>query len=200
MLLLLAALLVAMISSGAVPNMAVEALGACARLDLPVERVAPRPAAYDAFCQSHPGQCDMAGESVIELNVRILQALTKTNREVNAEIRFADDPEWQGNEEEWSYPVSGHGDCEDFALEKRRRLVAWGLPRASMSMAVVYHKAFMCPHALLLVETTAGTLALDNLDSAIHCWDKAPYNYESRERPDGQWDRFDQSLWQWFPR
>lgn len=182
------------------PNTAVAALGACTRLNLPVERVAPRPAAYDGFCQSHPGECDMTGRSLVELNARMLQALIRTNREVNAGIRFADDLEWQGYEEEWSYPVTGSGDCEDFALEKRRRLVAWGLPRASMSMAVVYHKTFMCPHALLLVETTAGTLALDNLDSAIRCWDKAPYNYESRERVDGQWDRFDQSGWQWSPR
>lgn len=53
----------------------------------------------------------------------------------------------------------------------------------------------MCPHALLLVETTGGTYVLDNLVDEILLWNEAPYNFEARERVDGQWDRFDQSIW-----
>ena len=138
----------------------------------------------------------MTGSTVIELNTATLQVIEKIHREVNAEFRFIDDLEWRGKEDEWSYPVLGAGDCEDFALEKRKRLVEQGLPRAAISMTIVYHKEFKSPHAILLVETNEGTVALDNPSNEIVCWDKAPYNYETRERPDGRWDRFDQSFWQ----
>ena len=37
------------------------------------------------------------------------------------------DMEMWGREEVWSYP-EGIGDCEDYALEKRRQLMALGVP------------------------------------------------------------------------
>ena len=142
----------------------------------------------------------MTGPTAIELNTAVLQAIEKINCEVNAEIRFMEDPEWRGKEDEWSFPVLGRGDCEDFALEKRKRLVEAGLPRAAMSLAIVYHKKLMSPHLILLLETSDGTMVLDQLNNEVLCWDKVPYNYESRERMDGRWDRFDQSVWNWRHR
>lgn len=141
----------------------------------------------------------MAGSPVIELTPAAQEKLDKVNREVNAEFRITDDLEWRGKEEEWNYPSLGTGDCEDLALEKRRRLVKRGLPRAAMTMGIVFHKEFKCPHAILFVETNEGTIVLDTLQSEMVCWDKAPLNYESRERPDGRWDHFDQRLWEWSP-
>ncbi len=141
----------------------------------------------------------MTGAPVIELTSDAQAALDKVNRDVNAEFRLTDDLEWRGKEEEWNYPSLGTGDCEDLALEKRRRLVNLGVPRAAMTIGVVFHKKFKSPHAMLFVETNDGTIVLDSPQSDLLCWDKAPYNYESRERPDGQWDRFDQRLWEWWP-
>ncbi|MBK4737601.1 transglutaminase-like cysteine peptidase [Noviherbaspirillum pedocola] len=171
----------------------------CTRMRLPVERITPRLTAYDEFCRSHPGDCDMTGSAVMNLNPGSLRLLDNVNRQVNAEIRLTDDFEWRGKEEEWNYPVRGTGDCEDLALEKRKRLVARGLPRAAIRISVVFHKEFKCPHAVLLAETSKGTIVLDNLTNELLCWDKAPYNYASRERPDGLWEHFDQSFWEWQP-
>lgn len=189
-----------LLSAVAAPLASTQTIKDCTPLSLPAERVAPRPTAYAEFCDSHPGQCDMTGPLLIASDMKTLKAMEKINREVNAEFLFTEDLEWRGKEDEWSYPVLGHGDCEDFALEKRRRLVELGLPRAALPLAIVYHKEFMSSHAVLLVETKGGTMVMDSLNDDMPCWDKAPYNYESRERPDSRWDRFDQSLWTWFPR
>ncbi len=123
--------------------------------------------------------------------------VSQVNRSVNAEVRFVPDQEWQGREEFWSLLLRGCGDCEDFALEKRRRLVESGLPRGAMTMAIVYHRTEWFGHVVLLIETSAGTFALDNLRDDVRCWDEVPYNYETRERPDGLWTRFDQTDWKW---
>ena len=64
-----------------------------------------------------------------------------------------------------------------------------------MTIAIVHHQKAMFPHAVLLVETTAGTFLLDNLDNRVVRWHAAPYNFESRELPDGSWERYDQSNW-----
>lgn len=139
----------------------------------------------------------MTGSDMLEWTEAARLALTDVNRTVNAEIRFMPDPEWQGYEDVWSYPLAGHGDCEDFALEKRRRLVESGLPRAAMTLAIVHHKTLFFPHVILLAETSAGTMVLDNLRDELACWDAVPFNYETRERPDGRWIRFDQGTWSW---
>ncbi len=64
-----------------------------------------------------------------------------------------------------------------------------------MTIALVHHRKDMFPHAVLLVETTEGTFLLDNLENDIVLWHNAPYNFEARERPDGLWERYDQSDW-----
>lgn len=171
---------------------------ACTHLDLPVAQVVAPPSDYQGFCQANPGHCDLTG-SVTELraNPETMARLEAVNRAVNVEIRFMPDPDCSGEEESWTYPVHGHGDCEDHALEKRRRLVATGLPRAALTMAIGHHRVRWFAHAVLLAETDAGTLVLDNLNDTIVCWDRAPFNLEMRERPDGQWTRFDQRAWRW---
>jgi predicted transglutaminase-like cysteine proteinase len=125
--------------------------------------------------------------------------LQRVNQDVNAQVRFMFDSDSSGEEEVWSYPIDDRGDCEDSALEKRRRLVAMGWSRAAPTMAIVHHRSRYCSHAVLLAETTAGTLMLDSLSDRLLCWSEAPYNFEARERPDGQWDRFDQRDWVYGP-
>jgi hypothetical protein len=48
---------------------------------------------------------------------------------------------------------------------------------------------------LLLIETTQGTYAMDRFSNEILLWYQLPYNFESREKADGKWERFDQSIW-----
>jgi predicted transglutaminase-like cysteine proteinase len=175
------------------------ASGTCAPLNLPIAQVTAPPTQYIDFCRLNPGHCNMTGPTILYWTAPVRQTVDRVNRAVNSEVVFVPDPEWQGEEEVWSYPVNGRGDCEDFALEKRRRLVEFGLPRASMTMAIAHHKAKLSSHAVLLLETTGGTLVLDNMSDEIGCWGRVQLNYESRERPDGRWSRFDQSFWNFEP-
>ncbi len=167
----------------------------CTPLDLPVERVVEAPTQYVEFCVRHPAACVMSGPSEVPYTPALRRVLAEVNAAVNAEVRFIPDIEWRGEEEHWDFPLAGCGDCEDFALEKRERLAARGVPRAAMTMAIVHHRTEMFPHVVLLVATTQGTLALDNLHDNILCWNAIPFNYEARERPDGLWTRFDQQAW-----
>jgi predicted transglutaminase-like cysteine proteinase len=178
--------------SFAAPALAAEdgANQACGALDLEVRRFEVPPVQYQAFCATVPDDCRLTGPSQIAWTPETASLLEEVNRNVNAEIVFVPDPDHWGAEELWCYPEDGKGDCEDFALEKRRRLVALGLPSASLTMAIAIHAREYFGHAVLLAETSAGTFVLDNLGDALLCWDETPYIWERRERPDGLWVRF----------
>lgn len=170
----------------------------CSALNLDVSEIVEPPTTYREFCRANPDDCRLTGSVVSEVSETVVSILERVNREVNAEIRFVPDFEVHGEEEYWCYPTEGQGDCEDIALEKRRRLIAAGLPSASMTMAIVHHKTKYYSHAVLVLETSQGTWVMDSLADDIPCWSMIPYYYEIRERPDGRWDRYDQSHW-WKP-
>ena len=161
----------------------------CEPLQLDVRRVEEPPRQYAVFCAKEPEACALSGEPVIKF-AAAKPLLERINRTVNAEITIVPDYPGERGEECWEIPAKGEGDCEDFALEKRRRLVEEGVPSAALTMAIVHHEAHFFAHAVLLAETTRGTWVLDNLLDELVCWNAAPYRYERRERPDGMWERY----------
>ncbi|SFD25289.1 transglutaminase-like cysteine peptidase [Tropicimonas isoalkanivorans] len=166
-------------------------LPACGPLDIPVLRVEPRPPQYRTFCATRPDQCPTAGDVSLQLDANNLRTIETTNLAVNAEIEFLPDMQCYGLEDHWTLPTDGYGDCEDIALEKRRRLVGAGLPAGALTLAIGHHEVELFPHAVLLLESDRGTHVLDNLTDRILCWSGAPYIYERRERADGMWIRFE---------
>lgn len=181
------------VSAGAGPD----APAADGRLALPLAEVVGRPAPYADFCRRHPEQCDLSGDGVVEHDPRLMATLASVNAAVNREVRFVLDKLQHNAEEYWALPASGRGDCEDEALEKRRRLAALGLPRGALRLALVMHRKRLSAHAVLTVETSRGTYILDSLTDEVLRWNRTPYNFEARERPDGRWERFDQTEWTW---
>jgi predicted transglutaminase-like cysteine proteinase len=175
-----------------VPPVAASAAGRdvrCELLRLEISRIEAPPSQYVDFCNREPGACALTGAAVIEFD-KAIDVLERVNRAVNAEISLVPDEPGERGEECWEFPVKGAGDCEDFALEKRRQLVAEGMPSAALTMAIVHHETQFFAHAILLAETTGGTWVLDNLRDELVCWNVPPYRYERRERPDGQWERY----------
>jgi len=169
------------------------------RLDLPVAGIVDRYPPYRDFCRRHPPQCDLSGPTVVAHSRELMQRLAAVNATVNREIRFATDMAQYNAEEYWALPTGGRGDCEDKALEKRRRLAAQGLARGAMRMALVFHRRLLTSHGILTVETSDGTFILDSSGDEVRRWDRVPYNFEARERPDGRWERFDQAHWTYQP-
>jgi predicted transglutaminase-like cysteine proteinase len=156
-----------------------------------VERYPP----YADFCQRQPPACELEGKQVLHHSARLMRELEQVSRQVNRTVRFTLDRDLYSIEDYWALPDSGRGDCEDIALAKRARLVEIGYASAALRLAFVFDRDRPSAHCLLTVETTHGTYLLDSFSDHVTHWVDSPYNFEARERVDGRWDRFDQSVW-----
>jgi predicted transglutaminase-like cysteine proteinase len=65
-------------------------------------------------------------------------------------------------------------------LEKRRLLLAAGLPVSNLLITVV-RKPDGEGHAVLTVRTDAGDFILDNLSDEVKPWDRTGYRYLKRQ-------------------
>ena len=100
--------------------------------------------------------------------------LLEINTRVNREIRFQAEPKGQDN---WR-PAEHSGDCEDYAILKRRKLVAAGVPASSMRFAFVENERYG-PHVVLVVRTDDGDRVLDNTTNTIYPANKTAFNWIS---------------------
>jgi predicted transglutaminase-like cysteine proteinase len=94
-------------------------------------------------------------------------------------IEPATDSEIYGVNELWTIP-SDRGDCEDFALLKRRLLMERGWPASSLLMTVVRDEKNE-GHAILTARTTQGDFVLDNKNEEVRLWTQTPYHYVMRQ-------------------
>jgi predicted transglutaminase-like cysteine proteinase len=78
----------------------------------------------------------------------------------------------------WTYPDTGAGDCEDYALEKRRALIELGWPPRALRFGVATSPE-TGRHAVLVVRTDKGDLVLDNLNPYIVSWGSTRYEWVS---------------------
>jgi predicted transglutaminase-like cysteine proteinase len=115
-----------------------------------------------------------------------LKVLNQINQAVNREVKKASDLDLYGQPEYWSLPrqVNGklYGDCEDYALEKRRQLVAAGVPASALSLAVAV-TARGESHAVLMVSLKSGDWVLDNLTPWATPWEDLNYRWVQRQVP-----------------
>lgn len=124
---------------------------------------------FEPMCERIPAECEPYKDepAFIKLDDASLMKLVATNITVNYEFEDKSDQEIYGVREHWAYPVTA-ADCEDYALEKRRRLVELGFPRRAMLIGiVVVDEKRKEGHAILLVMTDHGELVLDNLTDTI---------------------------------
>jgi predicted transglutaminase-like cysteine proteinase len=89
--------------------------------------------------------------------------------------------------ERWSYPDDGYGDCEDYALLKRRMLIESGWPREALLLTVVRGEGE--GHAVLTVTTDKGDYVLDNLNSDVLLWSNTGYRFIKRQ------SQYDPNVW-----
>lgn len=131
------------------------------------------PFAHVLFCHQNPGECTVKTEPVAARGVAEgtrLSQLDEVNRSVNRTIiPTSDDPAVLGGDRWELSPVSG--DCEDFAITKRHRLIALGWPSSDLRLAVAVTKAGE-GHLVLVVRTSTGDLVLDNRTNAIKPWNR----------------------------
>lgn len=138
--------------------------------------------AWHGFCERHPVECavDIREDETIKLTPETWRLIQRINREVNKEIKPMTDIEQWGVIDSWDFPDTGYGDCEDYQLLKRKRLVAAGLPRRAMRMTVVLDENNE-GHAVLKIRTDRGDFILDNKIQDVVPWHRTPYVYIKRE-------------------
>lgn len=147
------------------------------------------PVGHAEFCQHRPDECRANPDPVaaVSLNEGLWQQLLAVNAGVNQAVVPVTDQELYQVAEFWTYP-NGYGDCEDYALAKRRELINAGWPASTLLMAVV-KQANGEGHAVLMVRTDRGDLVLDNQIGTIDLWNQTPYKFIKRQSQAnaGQW-------------
>lgn len=133
------------------------------------------------FCIKNPAECvaDASGAEQVELDRSLVETLIAINADVNAAIEPMRKSVDYTPSSGWRIAPS-RGDCNDYAVTKRHRLIEAGLPARSLILAVV-KTAWGEGHLVLVVKTTGGDFVLDNLDARIRPWFETNYAWVSRQ-------------------
>src|SRR5450755_730279 len=134
------------------------------------------------FCARYPGECsvEQVPAADINLSAKAMREINRVNRWVNAHVEAVSDMDHWGIVDRWDYPTDGKGDCEDYALLKRKMLIDLGFPRQALLMTVV-KDASQEGHAILTLKTTKGEFVLDNLNDDMKPWTSAAYRFVKRQ-------------------
>lgn len=140
-----------------------------------------QPIGHYEFCRREPVECRQksARQAPTELSRTLWSEIVSVNNAVNAAVSPRTDMEIWGREELWSYPTNV-GDCEDYVLEKRRRLMDLGVPAGDLLITVVRQRSG-AGHAVLTVRTSRGEFILDNLETRVLPWADTEYAYLKRQ-------------------
>ena len=138
------------------------------------------------FCQRFSRECaiDHSEPATIQLTPDAWQTIVRVNRDVNGSIKAISDIEHWGVMDRWNFAEDGYGDCEDYQLLKRKRLVEAGFPHRAMRMTVVIDEKGS-GHAVLMVRTDLGDIILDNRHDTVRPWRQTNYTYVKREGDGG---------------
>ena len=138
------------------------------------------PIGYFEYCQRYQDRCERPAESsMVELSRERWKLMLETNNKVNTQVMPLTDREIFGVEEMWEYP-DVVGDCEDYALMKRKMLNEMGFPLGALLMTVG-RDADGGGHAVLTVVTDLGDFVLDNVEKRILLWKDTEIYYLKRQ-------------------
>jgi predicted transglutaminase-like cysteine proteinase len=134
------------------------------------------------FCQRYRGECqdEVRVAREIDLTAANFSKISRINLWVNRNIAPVADSDHWNVIDSWDYPTDGKGDCEDYALLKRRMLIEEGFPREALLLTVVKEKNGD-GHSVLTIRTNRGEFVLDNLADEVKPWTKAPYRFVKRQ-------------------
>jgi len=144
-------------------------------------RAAP-PSGATALCQTYDWACAVSVErnAVTGDQIRTVRAV---NLAINRRTRSIADSRQYGTAETWALPTRRGGDCEDFALAKKRELIRRGIEPQRLLIATVLDRK-RNPHAVLVFRSDRGDLVLDNLTDRIKPWQATRYLFLRMQDPD----------------
>lgn len=122
------------------------------------------------ICSRYEWACSNQSGSIGSFTMNSVQ---QVNNYVNRRVIAVTDEQLYGRYENWSLPLMRgnnlYGDCEDYALLKKKLLLQQGLPGNSLLLATVVHivDSEMKAHAVLLFKDKNEWYVLDNLTDKI---------------------------------
>lgn len=141
----------------------------------------PPPSGAQQLCRQYNWACSTKA-SVSLSSKKEMQIIQRVNRQVNASTREVTDQSQYRTAERWALPTSRGGDCEDFALLKKRDLIRAGVDPNKLLIATVLD-AKRNSHAVLVYRSAAGDLVLDNLTNKIKPWSDTRYLFLRMQNP-----------------
>jgi len=149
-------------------------------MPMPTGSLVTPPGGFLGFCARHLAECtgSVATPAVMPLSPARRRELDEVQARVNSAVLWRDDPQHV-----WDYPTDHQGDCNKFALEKRRELIALGWPRDALLLTTALTEQGE-PHLVLLARTSGGDLVLDNRAARVVDWTRLPYRWIARQSPE----------------
>ena len=152
-------------------------------------QTAQPPKGFVGICRKYPWACSGKASATVSDGAAIVDLAAKINSQVNRSIQAADDAKNFGVAEHWSLPVGNKGDCEDYALLKKLRLIKAGVAPNRLLLAQVFTRTLQ-PHVVLVLRTGDGDYLLDNLTARMMFWHKTGYTIVKMQNPErpSAWD------------
>ena len=140
------------------------------------------PIGYVTFCRENRHECRPGRRFAdrIQLTPSKFREIVGINNDVNKAIAPVTDLELYGQPEVWAYPADNRGDCEDYVLLKRKKLIERGFPESTLLITVVRDENNE-GHAILTVRTDKGDFVLDNKRREVMRWAETPYTFVKRQ-------------------
>jgi len=149
---------------------------------IPTGGPAVPPAGFIGFCIHHLRDC--SGRSHATSPVTMSDARWRQIDEVQGDVNASIHPQ-KMNPMIWTYATDGSGDCNTFALTKRRELIARGWPKENLLLVTAVTERGEW-HLVLVAHTDQGDLVLDNRVTHVVDWKRLPYRWisiQSQESP-----------------
>jgi predicted transglutaminase-like cysteine proteinase len=127
------------------------------------------PLGLQLYCLQNKGACEKTAATQVDASGDVVNLLRAVNRHYNSAIQ----PRSDRGGDIWSADATS-GDCEDYVLAKRQHLIASGIPAGAMRIAYTTTRSGE-GHAILLVQTSSGSLVLDNLASEVRSLEASGY-------------------------
>jgi predicted transglutaminase-like cysteine proteinase len=137
------------------------------------------PKGFTQFCTGQHQDVSLCGPvadhgKVAAMMPSLLASLTAFNRSVNGNIRYGSDIDLFGTQDLWVVAAQV-GDCEDYALAKRKALIAAGWPPSSVWLAM---GDIVSPtggldreaHVVMILRSDHGDYVLDSLHDRVELW------------------------------
>lgn len=145
---------------------------------LPSQGRISAPKAAAALCSTYRWACSSSSEA----RSPEIEQISAVNRKVNRSTREISDADQYSREDYWSLPSRRGGDCEDFALLKKRKLISMGFAPDRLLISTVLDRTGRA-HAVLIARTDRGDFVVDNLVDTIKPWNRTGYTFLRMQDP-----------------